>query len=112
MSTVWNRLIRFVGDDDETYFGEPLNVNNEETVNKLFENGVLEAKIITGDIFSLSAVISDKIVKVSQILSPLSVDQVPIIKCIGLNYRGHSKEKCIDTFVSLYNAHSFFFLLS
>lgn len=91
MSTVWNRLIRFIGTDDKTYFGEPLNVSSEETVDKLFENGNLEAKVITGDVFSSSAVITDKVVKVSQLLSPLSVDQVPIIKCIGLNYKGHSK---------------------
>lgn len=91
MSTVWNRLIRFIGTDDKVYFGEPLNVTYEETVDELYENGNLEARVITGDVFSSSAVITDNIVKVSQLLSPLSVDQVPIIKCIGLNYKGHSK---------------------
>lgn len=91
MSPVWNRLIRFVGADNKTYFGEPLLATAETTVDKLFENGTLEAKIITGDVFSSDAVVTDEVVKVSQLLSPVSLEQVPIIKCIGLNYKAHSK---------------------
>ena len=97
MSTVWNRLIRFVGVDNVIYFGEPLGIDEDNTVNTLFENDALEANVIAGDVFSLSAVLTDKVVKVAQILSPLSVEQVPIIKCIGLNYRGHSKHTNFDS---------------
>lgn len=91
MSPVWNRLIRFVAADSKVYFGEPIIADTEITVDKLFEKGTLEAKVIIGDIFSSDAVVSDQVKKVTQILSPLGRDQVPIIKCIGLNYKAHSK---------------------
>ncbi|KAL9553655.1 hypothetical protein MBANPS3_003188 [Mucor bainieri] len=92
MSPVWTRLIRFVAADSKIYFGEPIVADAHVTVDKLFENGTLEAKVITGDVFSPEAVVSDQVEKVTQILSPLSRDQVPIIKCIGLNYKAHIAE--------------------
>lgn len=91
MSPVWNRLIRFVAADSKIYFGEPVIADATVTVDKLLENGALEAKVIKGDIFAEDAIISDEVVKVVQLLGPLTVEQVPIIKCVGLNYKTHSK---------------------
>lgn len=106
MSPVWNRLIRFVAADSKIYFGEPIVADAHVTVDKLFENGTLEAKVITGDVFSPDAVVSDQVEKVTQILSPLSREQVPIIKCIGLNYKAHSKLMSTSSKASTYNSPS------
>lgn len=102
MSPVWNRLIRFVAADSKVYFGEPIMTDAQVTVDKLFENGTLEAKVITGDVFSPEAVVSDQVEKVTKILSPLSREQIPIIKCIGLNYKAHSKLICKCKALSVY----------
>ncbi|ORY98697.1 hypothetical protein BCR43DRAFT_543671 [Syncephalastrum racemosum] len=89
---VWNRLIRFVAVDGKTYFGEPMIKEVEVTVDQLLAQGCLEAKIITGDVLSDNAVVTDQVVKVASLLAPLSKDQVPIIKCVGLNYKAHIAE--------------------
>ncbi|KAI8144075.1 hypothetical protein BJV82DRAFT_537349 [Fennellomyces sp. T-0311] len=91
MSPVWTRLIRFVAADSKIYFGEPI-VAGDATVDKLLEAGSLEAKVITGDVFAEDAVVTDQVVKVQSLLAPLSKDQIPIIKCIGLNYKAHIAE--------------------
>jgi hypothetical protein len=91
MSPVWNRLIRFVAADNQVYFGEPVIADAAATVDKLLEQGTLEAKVVKGDIFAEDAVVTDEVVKVVQLLGPLTVEQVPIIKCVGLNYKTHSK---------------------
>lgn len=88
---VWNRLIRFVAADGKTYSGEPVINNAEVTVDQLLAQGTLEAKVITGDVLSDDATVTDQVVKVVSLLAPLSKEQVPIIKCVGLNYKAHSK---------------------
>jgi hypothetical protein len=92
MAPVWNRLIRFVDPDNNIRYGEPIvdDSNPELTVDKLLENGSLNAKLIEGDVFSSEAKVTDQVIKVSKLLAPLSRDQIPIIKCVGLNYKAHS----------------------
>ena len=89
MSPVWNRLIRFVAADSKVYYGEPI-ISGDSTVDKLFESGSLEAKVVTGDIFADDAVVTDQVAKVTKLLAPLSKEEIPIIKCVGLNYKAHS----------------------
>ncbi|GAB5590700.1 hypothetical protein Unana1_05600 [Umbelopsis nana] len=94
MAPVWNRLIRFVDPDNNIRYGEPIvdDSNPELTVDKLLENGSLNAKLIEGDVFSSEAKVTDQVIKVSKLLAPLSRDQIPIIKCVGLNYKAHIAE--------------------
>jgi 2-keto-4-pentenoate hydratase/2-oxohepta-3-ene-1,7-dioic acid hydratase in catechol pathway len=93
MAPVWNRLIRFVDPDNNIRFGEPIvdEATPQLTVDKLFGNGTLQANLIEGDIFSSEAIVTDQVVKVSKLLAPLSREQIPIIKCVGLNYKAHSQ---------------------
>ncbi|CAG8518337.1 4370_t:CDS:2 [Acaulospora colombiana] len=68
----WTRFIR---QDDKVYQGQPIdpsgNWSNETE---------LKANLISGDLFK------------DTLLAPLDGSQVPIIRCIGLNYRKHAKE--------------------
>ena len=90
---VWKRLIRFKGEDNKIYNGEPIVSKEDDDVGILAEEGKLEAYIITGDdIFSDSAVVTSDKKLVHRLLGPLAVEQVPIIRCVGLNYMRHIKE--------------------
>ena len=72
--------------------GEPVVQSDADDVGKLAEAGKLQARIIDGDIFSPSAKISGDAVQVRKLLGPLTYEQVPIIRCVGLNYMLHIKE--------------------
>ncbi|CAG8450774.1 8087_t:CDS:10 [Ambispora leptoticha] len=87
-SQAWSHLIRFISTDGKEYQGEPILDDNYTWPSSITG---LEARVITGDIFN-SYQITDTILPVKKLLSPLSKSQVPIIRCIGLNYRKHAKE--------------------
>ncbi|ORX60652.1 hypothetical protein DM01DRAFT_1361613 [Hesseltinella vesiculosa] len=90
--TTWSRLIRFVDVENVTRFGQPILKDEDLTVDQLLDLGVLEANVIEGDVLSEEAIVTDKVVQVKHLLAPLEVAQVPIIKCIGLNYKAHIAE--------------------
>ncbi|KAK9371467.1 uncharacterized protein V1513DRAFT_455679 [Lipomyces chichibuensis] len=89
----WKRLIRFVALDGKTYHGEP-NIKDTDDLGKLFSSGAeIKAKLIEGDdIFSDECIVTDKELTVAQLLGPLTQSDVPIIKCVGLNYMKHIQE--------------------
>lgn len=90
----WERLIRFEDTAGNTQFGEPTNLSTDASLDDLVARGILEARCLQGtSIFSL--VSSAEIVKVKRILGLLSPSDVPIIKCVGLNYMKHSKATSI-----------------
>jgi hypothetical protein len=85
----WQRLIRFEDESGEEHFGEPL-IETAEELQSLLDAGKLGARLLTGDgPFSLSATQQER--KVKKLLGVLRPTDVPIIKCIGLNYMKHSK---------------------
>ena len=87
----WKRLIRFEDESGKVYNGEPI-VQNDEDVGQLFESGKLDAYVIEGDDVYGDCVVSQKRLKVKKLRGPLSEEQVPIIRCVGLNYMLHIKE--------------------
>lgn len=87
----WKRLIRFEDGSGKVYNGEPI-VQNDEDVGELFESGKLEAFVIEGNDVYDDCVVSQMRLRVRKLLGPLSEEQVPIIRCVGLNYMLHIKE--------------------
>lgn len=87
----WDRIIRFEGVDGKTAFGEPCITADEVfSIQELAEKGQLKAKCFEGgDVFSLEA--TDKVVEVKSLLPCLTTHDVPVVKCVGLNYMKHSK---------------------
>ncbi|KAB5580890.1 hypothetical protein GE09DRAFT_949024 [Coniochaeta sp. 2T2.1] len=84
------RLIRFEDAAGNIQFGEP-NITSAELLEKHAAQGTLEATVFEGaSIFSL--VRSSEVVQVSKILSLLAPEDVPIVKCVGLNYIKHIQE--------------------
>lgn len=91
MASEWKRLVRFVStEDEEIRYGEPLIDNDGDDLLKTLESSTLKIQVLDGaDMWSLKR--TDRIETAKTILSPLCADDVPIVRCIGLNYKTHSE---------------------
>lgn len=89
---VWKRLIRFEANDGVLHCGEPL-VEETDDVSRLADAGKLTALVVIGeDVFADSARLGKEEKTVKKLYGPLTGAQVPIIRCVGLNYMKHIKE--------------------
>jgi len=91
---VWSRLIRFIATDGRILRGEPILPKPDFDLGHTTEETELAAKVITGvDAYDTTGKtkVTDEIVTVKKLLGPLTQSDVPIIRCIGLNYATHSK---------------------
>ncbi|CAG8466629.1 2091_t:CDS:2 [Diversispora eburnea] len=79
----WTRYIRL---------GQPKIIDNSGSWSNLTHMTKLEANLIIGDIFKENVKVTSDIIRVKKLLAPLDRSQVPIIRCIGLNYKEHAKE--------------------
>jgi len=97
MSLPWKRLIRFEAVDGRILRGEPVLPEDKEIdIGFVTEADQLEAKVLVGDdIYDLTGKtkLSAETVLVKKILSPLAQSDVPILRCVGLNYAKHSMYK-------------------
>ena len=84
----WERLIRFVGDDDKVHFGEAQREDVEKIGSLVQSNDLYARELVGHNVFSLK--LSEKHLHVKKLLGPLEPSDVPIIRCIGLNYTKHS----------------------
>ncbi|VUC29155.1 unnamed protein product [Clonostachys rosea] len=89
-SQAWSRLIRFVDDNGNETFGEPL-VKSETELEELLSSQKLYATEFKGQSPTSELVKGEK-VHVKAIRDILKPSDVPIIRCIGLNYIKHIKE--------------------
>ncbi len=90
---VWERLIRFVSSDGRTLHGEPVLPNPKFDLGQTTATTNLKAKVITGDdIYDTTGKtkVTEEVVSVKQLLGPLAQEDVPILRCVGLNYAKHS----------------------
>ena len=86
---VWERLIRFEDDSGVVYYGEPI-IADACDLEEVLHGGSLEAKGLDGPgPFDLTY--TGAVHKVRKLLGLLTPDDVPIVKCVGLNYMKHSK---------------------
>jgi hypothetical protein len=93
MKLSWQRLIRFESVDGRVLRGEPILPRPDFDLGYVTEKDQLQAKVILGeDPFCESGTtrVSDEVVTIKRILSPLAPSEVPTIRCVGLNYMKHS----------------------
>ena len=93
MKVAWDRLIRFEEEDGKVHYGEPILPSHDFDLGKVGSNDDLKAKVLVGtDIFDVTGgtYVSDEVVPVKKLLGPLKRTDVPIVRCIGLNYAKHS----------------------
>lgn len=87
-SSGWSRLIRFVDDNGNETFGDPVVKDDKEFAERLARND-LWAVEYKGE-SPTSALSKGESVHVKAIRDILRPADVPIIRCIGLNYIKHS----------------------
>lgn len=91
----WERLIRFVAEDGRVLRGEPILPDADFDLGTTTEATKLQAKVIQGDDLydtTGATVVTDEVVTVKQLLGPLAPSDVPILRCVGLNYAKHIRE--------------------
>lgn len=95
MPVAWERLIRFVTEDGRVLRGEPILPSPDFDLGTTTEETKLQAKVIQGeDIYDTTGktVVTDEVVTVKKLLGPLAQSDVPILRCVGLNYAKHIRE--------------------
>lgn len=95
MPVAWERLIRFVAEDGRVLRGEPILPSPDFDLGTTTEETKLQAKVIQGeDIYDTTGktVVTDEVVTVKNLLGPLAQSDVPILRCVGLNYAKHIRE--------------------
>ncbi|EXJ87559.1 hypothetical protein A1O3_04519 [Capronia epimyces CBS 606.96] len=87
----WTHLIRFIAKEDgQIHLGQIDAKKFPDVGLATFEGKEIDAKVVSGSVFD--GVVTNQTLTVKQLLSPLSIEQTPIIRCLGLNYRDHAKE--------------------
>lgn len=90
--TKWDRLVRYVSSTDgKIRYGEPIVEGSKPDIDQLAQDGKLKVKVLDGpNPWSVESTGEEDSVK--SLLGPLTPDQVPIIRCVGLNYKTHSMQ--------------------
>jgi hypothetical protein len=98
MASKWSHLIRFVNGGTE-YFGDAIipNGKSADDIVELTSSGQLHARVIFDDPLTDGRV-NTKELLVEEPLSPLKKEQVPVIRCFGLNYVKHSMSTLTKAF--------------
>ncbi|KAH6698286.1 hypothetical protein BKA61DRAFT_709943 [Leptodontidium sp. MPI-SDFR-AT-0119] len=86
----WTRLIRFVSNSGITTFGDPCIEKGEDLLRLLDKKELYARRLEGNDPFELTS--TNEKVRVERLLGILTPEDVPIIKCIGLNYVKHITE--------------------
>ncbi|KAL7908466.1 hypothetical protein GGI35DRAFT_470099 [Trichoderma velutinum] len=86
----WTHLIRFRAvEDGQVHLGQVIDTSRDVGIDCL--NGVeVKALLINGDIFN--GTVTNNILTVDHLLSPVSREQCNYIRCLGLNYKDHAEE--------------------
>lgn len=93
VKVAWTRLIRFIASDGRTLRGEPILPSEDYDIGNATEADGLKAKVIIGeDIFDTTGqtFVTNEVVGVKKVLGPLAASEIPILRCVGLNYAKHS----------------------
>ncbi|KAI3559466.1 fumarylacetoacetate hydrolase domain-containing protein 2A [Colletotrichum abscissum] len=91
MSPSWTHLVRFVAEEDnEIHLGQIDASQYPDVGLATLEGQKVKANVVVGDVFD--GRVTEDVLHIEHLLSPVTADQVPIIRCMGLNYRDHAKE--------------------
>ncbi|KAF4336780.1 fungal specific transcription factor factor [Fusarium beomiforme] len=91
----WTHLVRFLAKEDGRVHLGQINAEKVPDIGLALEKKIeVQANLVEGGIFD--GCVTDKVMTIAHLLSPLQQDEVPIIRCMGLNYRDHAKEANMD----------------
>ncbi|KAI9026367.1 fumarylacetoacetate hydrolase family protein [Hyaloraphidium curvatum] len=83
MAPSWQRLVRFKTPSGAVVYGDP---------SAFLAGGELgtKAHVVEGGVFG--GKVTARVEEIAEVLGPLEMDDVPVVACIGLNYRAHALE--------------------
>ncbi|KAI1845524.1 hypothetical protein JX266_008382 [Neoarthrinium moseri] len=91
MTPSWTRLIRFIAEEDgQVHLGQVDRSVYPDIGVAAFKGERISTQLIQGSVFD--GVVTSKVLHVARLLAPLTSEDVPIIRCMGLNYRDHARE--------------------
>lgn len=100
MAPAWTRLIRYISaQDGATRLGDPIVPSDQKhpDIDALALAGGLKVKVLqTGTNHPVHATPTDQEDVVKTLLGPLTPQDVPIVRCVGLNYKTHILETGFD----------------
>ncbi|GAM36044.1 fumarylacetoacetate hydrolase [Talaromyces pinophilus] len=92
MKVAWERLIRFIATDGRTLYGEPILSSPEVDLSTTTAETKLQAKVNVGsNIYNETGAtrVTAEVVTAHKLLGLLTNEDVPILRCVGLNYKTH-----------------------
>lgn len=90
-ATTWTHLVRFIAEEDKQVHLGNVDVSKYPDVGlSTFKGQKVAVNLVTGSAFS--GTVTEKVMHIERLLSPLDAKEVPIIRCLGLNYRDHARE--------------------
>jgi hypothetical protein len=84
----WTKLIRFES-EGRILYGKP-EIENGRNLQECIESAKLYATVYEGASLHALSTEPGELIRVEKILPLLQPEDVPIIKCVGLNYVAHS----------------------
>ncbi|KFY89986.1 hypothetical protein V500_05382 [Pseudogymnoascus sp. VKM F-4518 (FW-2643)] len=89
---IWNRLVRFIGEDGNEYCGEPVDLELDVGL-AMEQNEPVMVKLLSGtSALDFDTVFTGGVVRAREILTPITPAEAGTIRCIGLNYTDHAAE--------------------
>lgn len=90
--TQWTRLIRFVAaETSQVHIGQPVDPTLDVGL-AAWNKQVIRAHEILGSALDPGAQLTNTVLTVRELLSPLSREEVKTVRCLGLNYTDHAAE--------------------
>jgi hypothetical protein len=96
MALSWKRLVRFRSTDGRVLRGEPVVRDDLQDLGSITAADEVEVRILSeGDIYDTTGKtrLLEETAIVERVLAPLAAAEVPILRCVGLNYATHSKSQ-------------------
>jgi 2-keto-4-pentenoate hydratase/2-oxohepta-3-ene-1,7-dioic acid hydratase in catechol pathway len=85
MSPTWTRLVRFLAEEDgQVHLGEVDPAQCPDVGLATFNKERVAVRLVAGTVFDGS--VTSTVMHISHLLPPLEIRDVPIIRCLGLNY--------------------------
>ncbi|ETI27434.1 hypothetical protein G647_09624 [Cladophialophora carrionii CBS 160.54] len=87
----WTHLLRFLAEEDgQVHLGQVDSKKWPDVGLAIYNGERVDVKLVTGSVFD--GVVTNTTMHISKLLPPLEISEVPIIRCLGLNYYEAAKE--------------------
>ncbi|KAJ5787367.1 hypothetical protein N7457_002357 [Penicillium paradoxum] len=91
MAPNWTHVVRFISEEDgQIHLGEVDSNQYPDVGLAVLEGTRIAVKLVKGSLFD--GIVTETTMHIARLLAPIGIEEVPIIRCMGLNYHDHAKE--------------------